>query len=359
MLSEEDLKTKLSEAGLNVKAVEVQPRLLNAKPDYVVRADFDGREISLVIEIKERPHLSDLRLAAEQIRWYAGPNRIPVVAAQYLSPNRRSLLRELKMGYFDMAGNIYIRAPGVFIERDGKPRPPGYPQPKFNPYSDKASIILRLLMEEPGHSWRIREIAEAGGITAGWASLTVNSMVERGLVQYSRENGIRLLAWEDTLREWADLYDWQRSKFYYYYCHAKDAHEVMNRISKLSNNVLEKCALGFQAGASLIAPYATFSQVHLIIDGRAFDLVQGKIKQELDLEARKEGANLILVKPYYTNSALFRARKIKRWRVVADIQLYLDLNRYPLRGREQAEKLLEKVIRPEMEEGKRISGSHR
>jgi len=348
MIAADELKQKLAEAGLVVKSIEVKPLLMNSRPDFVVHADFDGRAVSLVIESKERPHLAELRLAVEQVRRYASPARIPVIAAQYLGPNRRSLLREMKMGYFDMAGNIYLRAPGIFIERDGKPRPSGYPKPKFNPYSDKASIMLRLLMDEPGHPWRIREIAEAGGITAGWASLTVDSMVERGIVQYNRNDGIRLLAWEDTLKEWADFYDWQKSKFHYYYCHALEIQEVLDKISKLSQGVGAKSALGFQAGAHLITPYSTFNQVHLLVDGNGFDAMRRKIEQELSLDAKKEGANLILVKPYYTTSALFKTRKIKKWRVVSDIQLYLDLNRYPLRGHEQAEQLLEKVIRPRM-----------
>lgn len=356
MIDADELKQKLTEAGLVVKAIEVEPQLMHARPDFVVHADFDGREVILVIEAKERSHLADLRLAVHQVRRYTNHDRIPVIAAQYLGPNRRSLLREMKMSYFDMAGNIYLRAPGIFIERDGKPRPAGYPQPKFNPYSDKASIMLRLLMDEPEHPWKIREIAEAGGITAGWASLIIDSMVERGIVQYSRSNGIRLLAWEDTLREWADFYDWQKSKFYYYYCHALEAQEILDKISKLNCNMGAKCALGFQAGANLITPYSTFNQVHLLIDGNSFDLVRRKIEQELSLEARKEGANLILVKPYYTTSALFKARKVKKWRVVSDIQLYLDLNRYPLRGHEQAEKLLEKVIRPRMKRS--LKGNH-
>jgi hypothetical protein len=349
MIDADKLRQKLVEAGLSIKAIDVEPQLMDARPDFVVHADFDGRKVSLVIETKERPHLAELRLAVDQMRRYAGPNRIPMVAAQYLGPNRRSLLREMKIGYFDMAGNIYLRAPGIFIEREGKPKPAGYPQPKFNPYSDKASIILRLLMDEPKHPWGIREIAAAAGISAGWASLTVDSMVERGIVQYSRDTGIKLLAWEDTLREWADFYDWQRSKFHYYYCHALDMREILDKISNLNRNVGAECALGFQAGAHLVTPYSTFNQVHLLINGNGFDSVRGQIEQELSLEARKEGANLILVRPYYTYSALFGARKIEKWKVVSDIQLYVDLNRYPLRGHEQAEQLLEKVIRPRME----------
>ena len=347
MLDTEKLKEKLTEAGLQVRSVEVEPRLRDARPDALVHAEMDGRQINLLIEVKERPHMVDLRRVAEQVKAYKGPNRIAMIAAQYLGPNRRALLRGIGVGYMDMAGNFYLRAPGIFIEREGKEKP-AEEQPKFNPYADKASIILRLLMDQPGHPWKIREIAEAGGITPGWASKMVESMVERGLVDYSRAAGIRLLAWEDMLKEWADFYDWRRNKFHYYYCHAADMQELLDKIGRLdSDNAL--WALGFQAGAYLIAPHATFNQVHLLIDGKSFDGVSGKIQRELNLQDKREGANLILVRPYYNNSALFGAYKIKKWRVAADIQLYLDLNKYPLRGSEQAEHLLQKVIRPKMD----------
>jgi len=347
MLDIEKLKQMLSEAGLKVKSVESESRLRGIRPDAVAHAEMDGRKMSLVIEVKERPHLAGLRLAAEQAKRYEEPNRVPMIAAQFLGPNRRALLREMGMGYVDMAGNFYLRAPGIFIEREGKEKA-AVEQPKFNPYADKASIILRLLIDESKHPWKVREIAEAGGITAGWASKIVDSMVERGLVEYSRKTGIRLLAWEDMLKEWADFYDWQRNAFHYYYCHAADMQELIDKIGRLDDGDSRLWALGFQAGAYIVSPHATFNQVHLLIDGKAFDAVRGKIERELQLEERKDGANLILVRPYYTSSALFRARNIKNWRVVSDIQLYLDLNRYPLRGREQAEHLLEKVIRPRM-----------
>jgi hypothetical protein len=77
-------------------------------------------------------------------------------------------------------------------------------------------------------------------------------------------------------------------------------------------------------------------------------MVRPEVERQLKLESRREGANLILVRPYYKHSALYGVRKIEKWQVVSDIQLYLDLNKYPLRGREQAEHLLEKIIQPKL-----------
>ena len=360
MLSAHDLREKLEEAGFKIDSIESQPWLLNRAPDFLARVDIDGKEINLLIEVKERPHLVDLRLVAEAIKQYGGPNRIPIVASHFMGPNRRALLKEMGVGYIDMAGNIYLRAPGIFIEREEKRNPFGYEREGLNPYSDKASIVLRVLMDEPNRPWKIREIARAGDINPGWVSRVVNSLVERGLVEFNRRKGIAPLCGEDVLMEWADLYDWRRNKFYYYYCHALDFQEVIERISELNLDSAKMIALGFQAGAYLVSPYSTFNQVHLMIDGRSFDMIRPEIERQLKLESRREGANLILVRPYYKYAALFGARKIETWWVVSDVQLYLDLNRYPLRGQEQAEHLLEKVIKPRFRNMMRgIRGSKR
>jgi len=353
MLNEYELRERFKEAGLKISDLQSQPKIFNRVPDFVAQADIDGREVELIIEVKERPHLVDLRLAADAIKQYAGPNQIPMVASHFMGPNRRALLREMGIGYIDMAGNIYLRAPGVFIEREEKRNPFGYEREGLNPYSDKASIVLRVLMNEPSRRWKIREIAKVGDINPGWVSRVVDSLVERGLIEFSRQNGIALLMGEDMLKEWADIYDWHRNKFYPYYCHARDFQEVLKKISGLNLYRDKVIALGFQAGAYLVSPYSTFNQVHLLVDGPSFDMIRPDIERQLELESRREGANLILVRPYYKYSALFGARKIENWWVVSDVQLYLDLNKYPLRGQEQAEHLLEKVIRPRFKKATR------
>ena len=61
-------------------------------------------------------------------------------------------------------------------------------------------------------------------------------------------------------------------------------------------------------------------------------------------EAR-EGANLIFLLPYYKHSAFYGKQRIRKVWVVSDLQLYLDLHKYPVRGLEQAEHLYEKRLK--------------
>lgn len=351
MLNADMLKEKLEEAGLRIVALRKKPGMQNRAPDFAAEADLDGNKIELLIEVKERPHLADLRLAASVMKNKVGPHQVPVVACHFVGPNRRALLKELGIGYVDMAGNIYLRAPGVLLEREVERNPFGYEREGLNCYSDKASIVLRVLMNSPGRRWGIREMAEAGSISPGWVSRVVDSLVDRGLVDFSRREGVALLRGEDMLKEWSEVYDWRRSRFYRYYCHGADVREVLEKVKRLKLHKEGLIALGFHAGAYLVSPHSAFNQAHLLLHGPSFDVLRPDIERQLELDPVEDGANLILVRPYYKQSALFGARRIKGWWVASDVQLYLDLNRYPLRGREQADHLLEKVIRPGLRKG--------
>ncbi len=69
-------------------------------------------------------------------------------------------------------------------------------------------------------------------------------------------------------------------------------------------------------------------------------------EKRMNLKRAEQGANLILMLPYYKHSALHDSRIIDSLSVVSDIQLYLDLHGYPIRGIEQAEHLLDKKLKP-------------
>ena len=57
--------------------------------------------------------------------------------------------------------------------------------------------------------------------------------------------------------------------------------------------------------------------------------------------------------PYYRVSAFFDRQEASGLPVVSDLQLYLDLYDYPLRGREQAEQILERRLGPKLEAAER------
>jgi len=106
---------------------------------------------------------------------------------------------------------------------------------------------------------------------------------------------------------------------------------------KIPENV--NYALGLHAGASLISPHAVFDSIHLYVQNQQ---VADYFIKHLKLKSVDQGENVIFLFPYYKHSVFYDKQKLKGLWVVSDIQLYLDLYNYPVRGLEQAEHLYEK-----------------
>ena len=107
----------------------------------------------------------------------------------------------------------------------------------------------------------------------------------------------------------------------------------------------DEYALTTQAGASLIVPYADFDSVDVYVHQAE---VAEALARDLDAREVQRGANLRISLPYYRVSAFFDRQEAAGLSVVSDLQLYLDLYDYPLRGREQAEQLFERRLGPKL-----------
>jgi Uncharacterized protein conserved in bacteria (DUF2186). len=96
--------------------------------------------------------------------------------------------------------------------------------------------------------------------------------------------------------------------------------------------------------------YAEFDSVDVYV--RKAEVAEAMAR---DLNAREvqRGANLRISLPYYRISAFFGRQEVGELSLVSDLQLYLDLYDYPLRGREQAEQLFVRRLRPKLEAAER------
>lgn len=124
---------------------------------------------------------------------------------------------------------------------------------------------------------------------------------------------------------------------------AKSSVDVLAKLRSLKIPSSVDYALSVQAGGNLVAPYAAYQEVHMYVgDKKALEY----FTKRMNLKSAEQGANLILMLPYYKHSVFYDSQIIDSLRVVSDIQLYLDLHRYPIRGLEQAEHLMDKKLKP-------------
>ena len=106
----------------------------------------------------------------------------------------------------------------------------------------------------------------------------------------------------------------------------------------------ERWAFSLQAGAALIALHAEFEDVHVYVEAESL----GEFALERGWEPTRTG-RLYLMAPVYRESVWYQRQTVENQPVVNPLQLVLDLWHYPVRGREQAEHLLETVLRPTWE----------
>jgi hypothetical protein len=153
---------------------------------------------------------------------------------------------------------------------------------------------------------------------------------------------IRIRNAKSILEDWVREYNYKKNRESRFFCLAKRPEEIIAKLSGVKIPADIPYALGLQAGSSLISPYAVFDSVHIYVRNQQ---AMNYFKKQLDLDEAQQGENVVLMFPYYKHSVFYGRQKAKDLWIVSDIQLYLDLYNYPIRGLEQAEHLFEKRLK--------------
>jgi len=153
---------------------------------------------------------------------------------------------------------------------------------------------------------------------------------------------LRIRSPEGILDDWVRVYNIRKNKTFRYFCMATSASDIIDKLSKIQFPNEISYSLSVQAGASLISPYSVFKEIHVYVRSQK-DIEY--FKKYLNLSSADQGANFIIMLPYYKNSVFFGKQNVNNICVVSDLQLYIDLYEYPIRGREQAEHLFDKRLR--------------
>jgi hypothetical protein len=311
------------------------------RPDYSVELALSGLRFTLAVEWITNPSAAIIRQKAHQLgqALRSDPSDLLVLMAPYFTESQREWLRTARVGFVDLQGNANLEAEGLYVSREGAGVTPRRPVGFSNPFSDKASRVSAQLIVSP-YPVGVRELAALVELTPGYVSRVLSGLETLGYVARPSGQKVQVQDAKSLLSDWATAYDYRKNRTAGFFCKARGVEEIIDRLRAALPPA--GCALTAQAGANLVAPYTVFDRVDLyaVDSGVASALISG-----LQLTPVDRGANVFLWEPYYRHSALFRSREIAGLRVVSDIQLYLDLYKYPLRGREQADHLYEKTLK--------------
>lgn len=318
---------------------------LHPEPDFVLEVRIEALCFRVVGEVYEgqssaslRDRVQRVKLAVESI-----PDALGVIASPYLSANRRAMIRDAGLGYVDLSGNAYLRHGSLLVKVEGEPNRFNRESGSRGPFSGKASLVPELLLEQV-RPWGIREIASDLGLDPGHVSRVVAYLARASYVSKGSDGKVVLRRPEELLGDWASAYKPPKGQQLLRFSQSPSPSQIIDRLRDAAADEAHNYALGNQAGASLVAPYAAIDRVDVYVSDQA---AEQWIEQALELRVVERGANVVLhLLSDPDDAVLRRRRRIDGLWVASDCRLYLDVRRYPRRGAEQAEHLLDDILRP-------------
>jgi hypothetical protein len=274
---------------------------------------------------------------------------VPINAVLVVRRASTARLRELRLAdaqFVDVGrGIVRLRLPWMYIDRTDLEIPvvalPPAARAYRDPFGDRASLISRLLVEQPARRWGAREIAEEAGVSTMTASHVLRQLREIGVLD-ARKRGN---AFETRLRDlprlmeaWTRHYEWTRCQKLEVQAPMGSPDRFLARLPSLLEG--RQWALTMQAGASRVEPHANWETVHVYVD---VDSISALAEVVSSAGWEPGPGKLVLMRPWYTQSVWVGMRTMHGLPVVSDLQLVLDLWHYPVRGREQAEMLLRRM----------------
>lgn len=326
-------------------------RGLEAPPDAEAKFSIAGQRLHLVFEATVRPNMAILRDKVDLARLRARVRKaVPMIAAPYLTDDMRLLCEQAGVGYVDLSGNVRLVSGSVVIRKEAPRNLHPHEAKDRSPFADKASLVWRYLIDKT-EPQGVRAIAGAIAskgmpLDPGYVSRILRTAQERGYAALDKAGRGRLRNQEELLADWSAAYDWRRNDARGYFWLGSSDREITGPLSRLvPGKGPARYALTLHAGNNAVEPYVNgYNVLHLYA---ALDsTIEETIRDGLNLRpVDVEAANVVILRPYYRDSVFFGARKLGRLWVVSDLQLYLDLRRFPIRGVEAADRILDRRLR--------------
>ncbi len=348
------LETLFRERGIaasaRIRPVPPTTGDLSATHDLDVTVDGARASLRLVVRTRWSRELDTLTDAIGEQEVGA----LWMIVLPHIDRSRRDWLRDRNINYADMRGTMHVRLPGIRIDVEGDASrmltPPAGAKRHVNPFSKKASLILRTLFASPHAACSVSELARTTGVAVGWAWDVSAELCARGYATETAD-GIRLTDAASVLIDWAGAYSWRK-------CPRRNfvvpftQHELEQRLCTVWANAPIRWALTLLSGAQHRAEHVRHANTTYVyvVPQTVNDLntaLADVFAREIATTA-PDAHTLCVLTPYYGTAALFGSQGSAELPIVSDLQLFLDLAHFPLRGIEVAQHLLRTRLGPHL-----------
>ncbi|MHB1493522.1 MAG: type IV toxin-antitoxin system AbiEi family antitoxin [Thermoplasmataceae archaeon] len=328
--------------NLNIEDISLEVSIgQGSRADVIVKVRIGDLEKYLLIEVRSSGEPRIVQSSIYQLRKLVGNDKenYPVFAAPYVGEKSREILVSENIGYIDLIGDVYLKFNSVLVDRISNTERETERRLSRGIFAPKATRIIRTILNAPDTRWKITELSNICRMSPAGVYFVINQLEDKGYISREMDKSIRIVDQKRLLKDWASNWTVEKSRSTGFFSFAKNPEEIISKVVKVGDEMNLKYALTGMAGASMVSPFVRYNDVWVYVSGDIDTLVR-----KLDLRPTTSGANIRIFEPY-DDGIFMDFREIRGVKVVSDIQLYVDLFTYPARGREQAEKLLEKNVK--------------
>jgi hypothetical protein len=314
----------------------VDQRIGNQQADLLVKFRLGPQEHTCVVEVSSLGQPRQIRSSVtrlEEIRREL-PTAYPVAAAVYIGPQSARILKSHNLGYVDLSGNCYLAFDSVLIEKEGKRNVRPSSRPLRSLFAPRATRVVRVLLTEPGRSWRLEELARASQVSLGHSHNVVKRLEDLAWVERDVDQRIRLAKPADLLESWCESYSYRTNDISSWFVPERVTRRYMGDVARAAQAQGRRYAFTLNAGLSLVAPHLRVPAIHCYVEGDP-----AQVAAALGLRPASEAEGQLHLLTPYDLGVFYGVLEKGGLKVVCLPQLYADLAQYERRGREQAEHL--------------------
>jgi len=300
--------------------------------DLLVRFKLGAVDQAVILETTSLGQPRQIRAAIARLGELRRelPGAYAVAVAPYISSQSAALLKKSGLGYLDLSGNCHLSFDNVLIEKEGKPNVRPSTRPLRSLFAPRATRVVRVLLVDSQHAWRLEELAKAADVSLGHCHNVVKRLEELSWVERRDHQRIHLVKPGDLLEGWVDSYTYRLNDIEAYFSPERITRKLVGELGRVCHAEGRRYAFTLHAGAVLVASNVRFPAIHCYVEGS-----HEPIARSLGFRAGVGEGNVYLLAPY--DEGVFYSPITKSGLPVVCLpQLYADLYHYEPRGREQA-----------------------
>lgn len=294
-----------------------------------LRLDIDGKHLRFEVRYSLKPSKSWI----DQINNQA---ENALIVAPNLTPRILQHCKQLGIPSLDLNGRVWIRAPGVLIDRQALPgRAFAYELEPRNIFTGKSERIVRILLTDVHKRWTQAEVTRQTDASAGLVSRIFNHLVSLGYLDKTKAREFRFADHQGLINDWlkADVLR-ERVSVVRYTGLAESPETLAQKLHRWAKTKGVQIAF-----TQWIAAWWRVRYTEPVIVSAYLDrLPDNETLEKLGLRPVNEGGKLWLLIPK-DPGVIHTTHTIHDYPVVTDAQICLDLQDAGLRASDAVEAL--------------------